>query len=337
MNIANWLNQKKYQYDVFLRPFSFFRKTNIILRKLMNNLPWMSAPNTLILGVTDRCQLDCVHCGIERSLNSSKKELSSEEVIKVIFQAYKLGVYFVNFTGGEPLLREDISELVEYTAKKGLITAVSTNALLLTREKIRQLKNRGLTFINISIDSSYPKIHDKFRKRIGLFEKAKKAISMCVEENITVFVSVCVSKENICRKDEIPSIIKLARELKAKGVVLLFAIPGGKWLNSCEMMLSQQEKKYINGLLDPCYVHLEAICSYYSRCNAVLKKLFYVSPYGDIQPCNFVPLRFGNVRENSLVILWRKMNGHLLYKVIDSSDCVMRNQQFRKRYIDNAI
>lgn len=327
------IKQKKIYYDIFLRPLPFLKKNKVIFRKVKNFLPGKASPNTLVLGLTYKCQLNCLHCGIKKDNFIKQNELTTKEMINVIDQAYELGVYYVNFTGGEPLLRKDLNELINYAAEKGLITAVSTNALALTPDKLKQLKNNGLMILNISIDSVYPKIHDELRQYSGSFQKAKEAVAFSAREGIQVFVSTCASRKNINKKDDLELISGLAKKLGAKGLVVRFPVPAGKWIDKYEEVLSEEEKKNIYGCLDSSYAHIGGICNKSTECNSALKKLFYVSPYGDIQPCNFVPFCFGNIRKECLSIIWQKMLKHNLYKISGFSGCIMRNREVREKYI----
>lgn len=334
MDVNTWLEQKKFSYNIFLRPLAFSNKFHVLFYKLKNKLPYFEMPSTLVLGSTYRCQLNCIHCGVKGYATTGKVELTTEELRDVIRQAHRLGVYLVNFAGGEPLMRNDIVELVEYTAKQGLIVSISTNGLLLSQAMAYQLKNKGVAFINVSIDSVYPEFHDQLRKSVGSFQKAKEAIISCVTAAIPVFISIYATKENI-HSGDISMIAPLAKKWGAQGVKILLPIPAGRWLRCTNVILSEEEKRYVYNLLDPQYVYIEGVCNKFSECSAISRKLLYVSPYGEIQPCGFVPLSFGNVREEPLKNIWERMKTHVLYKTTDNTDCIMRNMNFRTEYIDS--
>ena len=317
-----------------MKPLPLSSRIRVIYKKIKNQFLIKNAPNTLVLGVTYRCQLNCVHCGVNGYFDQNKAELTTGEIKKIILQAQRLGVYIVVFFGGEPLLRKDIMELIEFCTKKGIIAAISTNGLLLTSDLVRMLKQKGLSFINLSLDSFDANIHDRLRRTTGCYQKVIDAIRVCVLQKINVFISTYVTPENISR-DDVKQIILLSREMGATGVRLLLGIPSGRWLKHQEIIFSEEERKYIFNLLEPTYVYLEGVCNVFTECNAILKKLFYVSPYGEVQPCGFVPLSFGNVRNEPLKHIWGRMVRHSLYKTLESSDCIMRNTEFHNKYINS--
>ncbi len=326
------LKQKKYYYDIFLAPLGLLRKIHVMSYKIKSMLFSHHGPHTLVVGLTYRCQLDCIHCGIKGYLINSGVELTTQEIMNVINQAHRLGVYQVNFAGGEPLLRNDIEVLVAYASKQGLIVSISTNGFILTQPKIRQLKRKGLTFVNVSIDSIIPEIHDDLRKSHGSFQKAKNAIISCVAEKISVFISTYLTKDHI-RNGDVEKVIRFAKRLGVKGVKILLPILSGKWSERSDLLLSEEDKRYLSSFLKSNYVFIEGVCNKSTECNALTKKILYISPYGEVQPCTFVPLCFGNIREEPLRNIWERMTKHNLYKTIDTTDCIMRNKEFRNQYI----
>ncbi len=324
MNILNWLKKLYYQYRVFLRPLSLSRQVYVLRRKFFNRFIQRDAVNTLVFGLTYRCQLDCVHCGVGLSFDAAKAELNTSEVKEVLRQARSIGVYFVVFFGGEPFLRQDIMEIVEYTAELGMMVSISTNGLLLNRQILEKLRRYGVSFLNISLDSSNHQIHDRLRKCLGSFQKAMNSVEEGVAAGVNIIISTYATKENIQNKD-IERIIALAKAKGAKGVRILLAIPAGKLLNAAGLEFSEQDKSYIYNLLDPAYVYIEGVCNVRTECNALLKRLFYISPYGEVQPCGFVPVSYGNIRADRLSDIWARMKQSRIYMALDHKDCIMRH------------
>jgi MoaA/NifB/PqqE/SkfB family radical SAM enzyme len=332
MNVIKWLKTKKYNYDLFLKPLSLCNRINVINRKVKTVLSHNSSPQSLEIGLSYRCQLNCIHCGVHGESDPTRKELAPSEMKDIIAQAQELGVYFVVFSGGEPLLNEHVVEFFSYTAQKGIITALSTNGQLLTKDIVKELKRERVAFINVSIDNAQPAVHDKLRGVKGCFQKAQEGIRRCVDEGVPIIVSTYATKENISNGD-LRNIISMSKKIGARGVRILFVVPAGKLLGCSRIDFSDQEKKYVRSLLDPSYVYIEGVRNKFTECNTILKKLFYLSPYGDVQPCSFVPLSFGNIRKKPLADIWETMINHEFYKIIDGKDCIMRNKVFQKKYL----
>ena len=93
-----------------------------------------------MIGSTYRCQCNCVHCCIGSYNINKERELSTDQIKKIINKAYRLGIIKVIFFGGEPILRQDLKVLMEYCSKQGLVTQLDSNGISLTRKKIKEIK-----------------------------------------------------------------------------------------------------------------------------------------------------------------------------------------------------
>jgi len=121
-----------------------------IYRKLVGKVP----PITGAIGVTYRCQCRCAHCYADVNGRSSNAEMSTNQIMEAIKQLKALGTLQVIFTGGEPLLREDLFDLIAHAHKVGLLTRISTNGYLLTRKCVAELKRAGLNQCGVAIDDA---------------------------------------------------------------------------------------------------------------------------------------------------------------------------------------
>ena len=322
----------KYRYDIFLRPLALNHQIRLACFKIFSRLPGKISLDTLEIGTTYNCQLDCQHCGIYGQKHPESYELSLEEIKKIVTAASRLGAYLVVLSGGEPLLRNDIVALVSYITKNGIIAGISTNGQAMSGNLARELKKSRLSFLNISLDSANAASHDSFRGKTSCFDKAKAAILTCIDEKIAVIISMCLTKESI-KNAQVDKIISLAKEWGASGVRLMLPVPAGKWLGREDVTLSNKEREYVASLLDPSYVFIEGVCNKFSECPAAYRRLLYISAYGDVQPCSFVPLSFGNIREKDLSEIWLRVMKHSLYQEVEKSDCIMRHSSFYNNHI----
>jgi MoaA/NifB/PqqE/SkfB family radical SAM enzyme len=249
----------------------------------------------------------------------------------------RLGIPKINFFGGEPLLVfPKLIELVEYANNKGLNASIDTNGILLTRDTVKQLKRAGINNINISLDSADREVHDGLRGFKGTFDSALNAIEACVKEGIPCVISTYASKRAIYSGD-LEKIIKIGRKYKATAVKILFPIVSGKWMHSPSESLDKRERSVVYGLLDPGFVYLESLLysikSGRKICECLNKKMIYVSPSGEIQPCSAVPVSFGNVNKEPLGKLLNRMWGSKLYSNTKyNHDCIMNNKYFREEH-----
>ena len=168
------------------------------------------------------CNYHCVMCDLplrDKILRDrGLKELSTEQLKKVLKDFALLGVCGVGLTGGEPFLRKDIYELLAYAKKLRMITHISTNASLLNEENVQKTLATGVDSINISLDGACSQTHDQIRQVQGSFDKVVAAIE-CIdrlrrEKNISVRLKI-VSVINQRNIDEAPDLLKLSSKLNA--------------------------------------------------------------------------------------------------------------------------
>lgn len=198
-----------------------------LFKKLYSSIPFYffngkSFPALSIkIILTYRCNLKCVHCFYYNELNqketikkiyeSKNKELTLDEIKNLIDEFAKINVKNITFHGGEPLLRNDIFEMIAYATKKNLSTNIDTNGTLITEEVGKKLVDAGLKFIMISIEGP-EEIHDSVRGK-GIFQKALQGIKNIQEykkiKNVKypwINLSPTISSLNVEKLDEIVDI-----------------------------------------------------------------------------------------------------------------------------------
>jgi len=169
----------------------------------MHNIPargglnFDETPFLAIWEVTQSCDLACKHCRAAAQPIAHPDELTTAEGKRVIDQIAEMGVPIFVFTGGDPLKRKDVFELIRYAAGKGVQVAVTPSATpLLTREAMFKLKEAGLVRLGISLDGSTPEIHDKFRGLEGAWARTIQAIEWANEAGIPIQVHSTISRHN---------------------------------------------------------------------------------------------------------------------------------------------
>lgn len=316
---------------VFFNNITFNNIIQILRFSFKRYLLGKRVPVSAVFALTYRCQCSCVHCSVGDYME--KEEIDSESAKKIIFSLKKFGVLKITFFGGEPLLRKDIVELVSFASKLGLRTSIDTNGIFINDKLVSELKKAGIGNINVSIDSSDPRIHDFLRKYDGCFEKAVNAIKICVKNNIPVIISTYASKRAL-NSGDLEKIIDLGKKLKVKGVKILFPILSGKWRKKEEELLNDSETSRLMGLTDPAFVYiedaLEMVKSNSKGCSALRGNLIYISPTGEVQPCPAVPLSFGNVRDKNIEEILSLMEYKFSLKYSGKSGCIMNDGEFRK-------
>ncbi len=157
--------------------------------------------------ITYRCNLKCIHCYINAIQGLSRDELTTEEALRVVDDAHELRTPLLIISGGEPLIREDITEIMRRAGDYGIRISLSTNGTLITRDWALRLKELNVQYVGISIDSPIPEVHDKIRGVLGAWDLAIKGIKNVMEVGIPVGIRTTVTKLNI---DHAPEVVELA-------------------------------------------------------------------------------------------------------------------------------
>ena len=184
--------------------------------------------------LTDSCNLNCTHC-YNRSGpgRTTEGELTTAEALGLIDDLAEMGVPLILFTGGEPLMREDIWELAQHARKKGIKIALSTNGTLITLDVARRIKECGIEYAGISLDGAQARTHDRFRNSTGAFERTVAAIASCRKAGLRCGVRVTLTKENC---GELEALIDLALSLGASRFCLYWLVPTGRGIESYERL-----------------------------------------------------------------------------------------------------
>ena len=289
----------------------------------------------LMFGITYNCQLNCPHCCVGNYENEPPRELTTDEIKNVLDQSAK--AFVINYFGGEPTMRPDLMELIKYASERSVYVFCDTNGLKITKEYAKKLKDSGLELLYVSIDSPIPEKHDELRGMKGLFDKAVQGIRNALDMQLKCALSTYITKETLAN-GEFESTIKLAKELGANGLRYLLPTATGRWLYNPEVKLTREEERKVRKIVDFPFVCRDFYFQNQgtSQCRGMSDNVyFYISPYGDVMPCCFIPITFGNVREEQLKTILERMWGHEMFSEDwVHKECPMLNEEFRKKYID---
>jgi len=260
----------------------------------------------------------CKHCYREAG-EKVREELTTEEGKNLIDEIKKAGFRIMIFSGGEPLMREDIFELVGYASQVGLRPVFGTNGTLITREVAKKLKNLGAMGMGISLDSLDPEKHDRFRGYPGGFEEAVRGMENCLAEKLPFQIHTTVMDWN---KDEIENITDFAVEKGAVAHHIFFLVPTGRAINIEEESLRAKEYEEIltRIMLKQQKVPIEIKPTCAPQFMRIAKEMgmdlrfqrgclagtsyCIISPKGEVQPCAYLNISIGNVRETPFSQIW---------------------------------
>jgi radical SAM protein len=198
----------------------------------MHNIPargglnYDETPFLAIWEVTQSCDLACKHCRAAAQPLAHPDELSTADGKKLIDQISAMKIPIFVFTGGDPMKRRDVFELIRYASEKGVHVAVTPSATpLLTREAIFQMKEAGVVRLGISLDGSTPEIHDAFRGFSGAWARTIQAVEWANEAGLPIQVHSTISRQNI---HDLDNLCNLFEKLAIVMWNVFFLIPVGR-------------------------------------------------------------------------------------------------------------
>lgn len=161
----------------------------------------------VVWNTTRRCNLHCGHCYTDSFDREYAGELTTEEGLRLIDDLAAFGVPVILFSGGEPLIRPDLLDLIRHAQHRGIRAVISTNGTLITPEKAREMASINLSYVGVSIDGP-EKVHDKFRGKVGAFQEAIRGIRYCRDAGLRVGLRVTLTEYNYPYLDDIFDLIE---------------------------------------------------------------------------------------------------------------------------------
>lgn len=285
--------------------------------------------------ITRACDLICRHCRADAVTQRHPFELDTsqgKQLLKAFTQfTGKPAPHFV-ITGGDPLKRPDLFELISYGKQLGLMISLAPSGTnRLTKSVIKRLKKEGITSLSLSIDGSTQTRHDRFRGVSGCFDITLAAARIAVEVDLPVQINTLVSTETI---DDLPSLYKLLCSLDIIRWSLFFLIPTGRGRSLRQITPSQSEELdnwlYRLSKSSPFAIktteapHFRRVAMIHMKSEGLTKEqmlhtsiargfgirdgngIMFISHTGQVFPSGFLPISAGNVRKMSPVSIYRE-------------------------------
>ncbi|WP_214368724.1 pyrroloquinoline quinone biosynthesis protein PqqE [Pseudonocardia sp. H11422] len=276
----------------------------------------MDRPFGLLAELTYSCPLACAYCSNPLNLADYRDELATAEWQRVLVEAQELGVLQCHLSGGEPLLRRDLVEIVSSARELGLYTNLVTSAIGLSRRRAEQLRAAGLDHVQISIQADEQAVSDRIAGTAS-FERKIEAARVVKELGWPLTVNVVLHRQNI---DKVADILGLAEGLEADRIELANTqYYGWAWRNRDGLLPSKAQleraeavvraaRKRLEGRMDVIYVLPDYYSRYPKPCMGGWgKRQLTVAPNGDALPCpaaQALPLPRASVLEDSLARIW---------------------------------
>lgn len=201
----------------------------------------------VVWNVTRRCNLKCVHCYSHSEDRDYSGELTYKQGIELLNDLGSFGVPVVLFSGGEPLIRPDLPDLMRHAVSRGMRAVISTNGTLIDSKMAKSLKEIGLSYVGISLDG-LEKTHDEFRRIPGTYSRVMRAIGACKANGLKVGLRFTINKRNF---REIPGVFDLVETEKIPRICFYHLVYSGRGAELIEEDLSHHEtREVVNTIID---------------------------------------------------------------------------------------
>lgn len=270
---------------------------------------WQSGPFIVYWNITSKCNLNCKHC---HAIRNGNDDLTSTQYKEVIEKLALSDVKIIIIAGGEPLLIEKIWEILGTIKSFGIRAYLITNGYYLNQNTITLLVETKVDGIQVSLDSPYPEVHDRFRGIDGSFYKAINAIEICKEHSVNVSVNTVIMPENI---NDLEIMGEKLKELGIANWRLTINVPKGRGKQEYDKLqisdstiidkINRVKKTYSHVLVDDplCVKYWGTDDTIAKQCGAG-KIICAIEANGDIKPCIFIEDKFGNILESDLMKVW---------------------------------
>jgi MoaA/NifB/PqqE/SkfB family radical SAM enzyme len=248
------------------------------------------------------CNLKCVHCFATALEDDTRQVMGERDYARVAQECMRLGALNFSFQGGEPLLFNQLGEIIKACEPWRNVISVTTNGTLLTDGAVQRLRTWGVDIVTVSLDSSIAQEHDEFRGVEGTFNRTVAGIHRAHAAGLKVTLATVVTHQNL-QSDGLQGLIQFARKHRFL-LCLILPVPAGNWRHHESFSLSEDDLRFIDQLTATHHhvrTDFQANIGGYG-CGAA-KEILYLTPYGDVLVCPFLHISFGNVLKDSVRVI----------------------------------
>jgi len=280
---------------------------------------------------TFECQCNCAHCYAKPMIQAGGTPMTPLQFKSAIDQALALGAVTINFVGGEPLCDPQVYELVAHIPRRRAASLITTNGHDLDRLAVAKLKAAGLSYAAVSLDFDDARRHDAFRRKPGLYVRARAGIELLRAAGIGVIINTTVTQETM----DDGTVERLVAYAKSIGARITLAVPSmvGNWECRGEVILKPESQAKLDAFHRMPHVRWDGQTNYLREgCAAGIEKIS-ISAYGDVLPCGLIHVTFGNLKDEPLEAIWRRMISVPEFSQIHERCITSSDHEFIERYI----
>jgi len=282
-------------------------------------------PHVVAWNLTRRCNLECAHCYISAGpTERATSELDTATCLRIVDELLAVNpAPLLILSGGEPLLRDDLTVIARHASTRGATVVVGTNGTLLTDERIAALKDAGVRGVAVSVDSLRPSYHDNFRHGAGALADTQAALERLRAQRLDFIIQTSVTKGN---RDELYQLVAWSAEQGAVAFNCYFLVPTGRGAGLSDLSPAEYEtvladlalwqREFRGRMLvrSKCAPHFmrhvheadpdSPVLNYETRCPCGTQYC-RITPDGKLTPCPYMPEVAGDLRTRSFAEIWR--------------------------------
>lgn len=301
-----------------------------MLKDKLHSLP-LSAPVNVTWEITKRCNLNCRHCLSRDRMFDCSDDMTLSEAKDFIDQILEADVFQINIGGGEPFIREDIWDILDYCHKNMMVTCVSTNGSMIDKVTAQKLATMPYNYLQVSLDGADEKTNDAIRGE-GTFRYAMDAIENLTQAGFkNLSINTVVTRINF---HQLPALYLLSKEYKAKPRLSRFRPSGAGSEVWDEYYLTKEQTQELADILSA-HKDITTGDSFFSitrddrkhlglnMCGAA-KMTCSVSPDGNLYPCAFLQIDeflCGNVRKERFIDIWHNSPILQMFRSLNPASC----------------
>jgi len=286
--------------------------------------------------VTHKCQLSCSWCSVINHERKHHMELTVEEIRQIAQRSKQIGNIAFNIYGGEPLIRKDLEDIIQAINPKDFIISMVSNGLLMTKDRLKSLHKAGCKHFAFSFESLDPTEENKLFGAPSHYEKVMEVIEWGKELDIEIGLLSLFEPGHIDRFEEVVK-YALKRDILVGINELTYTSATAK---SNSPLLSMEDNIYLRENILKKYpnVRTDWSLTYFLKpmCPAGKEKI-NIDPYGNVIPCLQIPIHFGNVREEDLSVIWRRMGRFSKFKNHYPGCLAADDKDYHENYVDPII
>lgn len=270
---------------------------------------------TALISLTSRCRFKCAHCYQRDDIG---KDVDIDILVKAVKRLQDTGTSYFTLEGGEPFFVYDrLKKMCEAIDERSEIWVYSTGDKM-TLDRLKELKGLGLTAVSFSMHSPYANQLNKFMGSDKAWEIMEKGVELCHQADIPIAFNMCVSKANFY-DGTFETIMEKVKDYNACMIQIIHPKPAGGWLHQDIDEFSIENLEYVKQLVrkynhDKAYRDYPAISAQIMEedkevfgCTAGGIDRFYINAKGDVQPCEFINISFGNIATEDFDIIYERM------------------------------